>query len=84
MASCAFVKDLTIPDGSLHETGSTLKKTWIIKNNSSSEAWPQGCELAFDSGGVKPAHSYAVQLGRTAPGAEVEVSVDVIVPSSPG
>jgi len=76
--SALFVKDVTIPDGTLIEPGAAFKKTWRLRNVGTC-TW-SGYALVFDSGeamgGVPDA------IGTVGPGQEVDVSVSFTVPTT--
>lgn len=71
-----FIKDVTVPDGTVIAPGASFKKTWRLKNIGTC-TW-SGYTLVFDSG---EAMSPAIDpIGTVAPGQEVEVSVTFIAP----
>ena len=75
-----FVKDVTIPDGTVIAPGAIFKKTWRLKNTGTCQ-W-SGYTLVFDSG---DAMSPAVEsIGIVSPGQEVDVSVSFTAPTTPG
>jgi len=78
--SATFLSDVTLPDGSVVSPGQALVKTWRVKNTGSS-TWGSGYQLVFyDSeqmGGPN-----AVDIPAAAPGDEVDISVNLITPSS--
>jgi hypothetical protein len=78
-----FVADVTIPDGTVIAPGATFKKTWKFQNAGSS-TWTTSYSLAFISG-EKMGNVTSVPLAQTvAPGAQIEVSVDLVAPTNPG
>ena len=73
-----FVKDVTIPDGTVVAPGSTFKKTWRLRNIGTC-TW-SGYTLVFDSG---EAMSPVIDpIGTVAPGQEVDVSVTFTAPTT--
>jgi hypothetical protein len=71
-----FIKDVTIPDGTVIAPGATFKKTWRLKNIGTC-TW-SGYTLVFDSG---EAMSPVIDpIGTVAPGQEVDVSVTFTAP----
>jgi hypothetical protein len=71
-----FVKDVTIPDGTVVAPGAAFKKTWRLKNAGTC-TW-SGYTLVFDSG---EAMSPVIDpIGIVAPGQEVDVSVAFTAP----
>ncbi|MBC8497139.1 MAG: hypothetical protein H8D37_05710 [Chloroflexi bacterium] len=86
---CAYISfgnpiDVTIPDGTDMDPGESFTKTWRLKNGGSC-TWTSGYNLVFVSGDNMSAPA-SVQLtsGTVAPGAEVDVSVDLVAPNNPG
>jgi len=80
----SFVKDVTYPDDTAVPAGTVFTKKWQIKNNGSC-AWTSGYVLLFDSGDQMNAPATGiVTAGTVAPGASVEISVDLTAPASPG
>jgi len=77
--SATFVDDITIPDGIKVAPGSTVRKTWRVKN-SGAVAWPEGSKLSWVNGALKGACTPVA----CAPGAEVDISVDINIPETPG
>ena len=79
-----FVKDVTIPDGTIFEPGDSLTKTWRLKNVGTC-AWTSGYDIVFAGGDAMSAPS-SVQLtsGTVNPGQNVEVSVSLSAPASAG
>ncbi len=76
--------DLTIPDGTEIIIGSTFIKTWRIQNAGSC-TWNSSYQLIFVDGNQMSAPA-AVQLtaGSIAPGASVDVSVQLKAPDAAG
>jgi len=78
-----FVSDVTIPDYTTVEPGQQFDKTWRMRNSGECP-WPEGVRLAFVSGARMGGGSSETLAGETAPGEEVEVTVSMTAPSSPG
>ena len=76
-----FLRDVTIPDGSVFAPGATFTKTWRLKNTGTC-TW-SGYSLVLDSGdgmsGTSP-----TPIGSVSPGQEFEVSVNLTAPTSAG
>jgi hypothetical protein len=73
-----FIKDVTVPDGTVLTPGSVFKKTWRLKNAGTC-TWA-GYTLVFDSG---EAMSPVIDpIGTVAPGQEVDVSVTFTAPAA--
>ncbi len=79
----SFVDDVTIPDGTILPANASFIKTWRIKNSGSC-SWDTGYQLIFSSGSLLSAPS-AVNLPATvAPGQSVDISVNMVAPSTSG
>ncbi|OQY30934.1 MAG: hypothetical protein B6243_09335 [Anaerolineaceae bacterium 4572_5.2] len=80
----SFIEDVTYPDNTEVPAGTTFTKTWRLKNTGSC-SWTSGYVLIFDHGDAMSAPATApVTSGTVAPGATVDVSVDLTAPASPG
>ncbi|TFH33181.1 MAG: hypothetical protein E4G99_11795, partial [Anaerolineales bacterium] len=79
-----FVSDVTVPDGSDYAPGDTFVKTWRLRNTGSC-TWTSSYDLVFHSGDAMNAPA-DVQLtsGTVAPGATLDVSVQLKAPNSQG
>jgi hypothetical protein len=77
----AFVKDITIPDGSQINPGASFTKTWRLRNSGACQ-W-SGYTLVFDSGELMGATSPQT-IGSVAPGQEVDLSVNFTAPVNAG
>lgn len=75
-----WVADLSIPDGMPIHAGEPFRKTWRIRNVGTT-TWQIGYELVSD-GMMKSTNS--IPLPPAKPGEEVEVSVDLVAPSTSG
>ncbi len=76
--------DVTIPDGTDMDPGESFTKVWRLKNGGSC-TWTSGYQLVFVSGDNMSAPA-SVQLtsGSVPPGAEYDVSVNLVAPNAPG
>jgi hypothetical protein len=80
----AFEKDVTYPDNTPVLVNQAFTKTWRLKNTGSC-TWTSGYQLVFDSGdpmGGPP--SQALTTGNVAPNQIVDISVNLVAPSTPG
>ncbi len=77
-----FVADITVPDNTLVQPGTAFRKTWRLRNNGTC-AWPAGTKLVFVSGEAMGAPTTVLAPAAEA-GAEAEVSVDFVAPTTPG
>lgn len=79
----AFVKDVTIPDGTTLLPGETFTKIWRLKNRGTC-TWSPDYMLVFSSGS-QMGGTTAVRLpGYVAPGQTVDVSITLTAPSTNG
>ena len=79
----AFVKDVTIPDGSKIAAGEPFVKTWRLKNRGTC-SWSPDYRLVFNSGD-QMGETSAVRLpAYVAPGQSVDVSVTLTAPADSG
>ena len=79
---CAFLADVTIPDGTLIQPGQSFAKTWKVRN-AGTAAWESGYRLAYFSedqmGGPED-----LPLPDLQPGEEGQVTVELTAPSGVG
>ncbi len=80
--SAAFVADVTIPDGTVMMPGQSFTKTWRLVNNGEVN-WGEGTQLVFSSGTQMGGES-PVPVPDTAPGQTVDISVDMVAPTTVG
>ena len=79
----SFVKDVTVPDGTVFAPGDTFTKTWRLKNRGTC-TWTPDYMLVFASG-EKLGETTAVRLpGYVGPGQTVDVSVTLEAPEDSG
>jgi hypothetical protein len=76
-----FVRDVTIPDGTVFTPGATFTKTWRLKNAGTC-TW-SGYSLVFDSGELMGGTS-PTAIGTVSPGQEVDLSVNMTAPLANG
>lgn len=79
-----FVSDVTIPDETQFVTGTAFTKTWRLRNVGSCD-WTSGYRVIFDSGDQMNA-PFETQFtgGIVSYGNQVDISVNLVAPSSPG
>lgn len=77
-----FERDVTIPDDTVFQPGDRFVKTWRLYNSGTC-AWGEGYSLAFAYGDAMDA-PLSSPLPQTAPGASVDVSLDMHAPASAG
>jgi hypothetical protein len=78
-----FVKDVTIPDGTVLAPGETFTKIWRLKNRGTC-TWTSDYMLVFSSGSQMGGKAEVTFPGNVAPGQSVDVSVLLTAPSVPG
>jgi hypothetical protein len=78
-----FITDVTIPDGTRLSPGESFVKTWRLRN-SGSTTWTSAYALVFANGSQMNALALIPLAGPVAPGGEIDVSVTLTAPKSPG
>lgn len=78
----AFVADVTIPDNTDIPPGVSYVKTWRVRNTGTC-TWGLGT-IWFFSGGSQMGGPDAVRVPETRPGETVDISVNLVAPSTPG
>lgn len=81
-----FVSDVSISDGTALNGGEEFTKTWELRNDGTC-TWSSGYELIFYSGSQMdgPDSQQLIDAGDTvAPGGVVDISVDLVAPSTTG
>ncbi|MEW6240281.1 MAG: NBR1-Ig-like domain-containing protein [Chloroflexota bacterium] len=78
-----FIADVTVPDGSVFNPGTTFKKTWRLKNVGTC-TWTTGYLLVFNSGDQMGGPSSAAFPTSVSPGQTVDLSVNLTAPSAGG
>lgn len=78
-----FVADVTIPDGTVIAPGAAFTKTWKLQNAGSS-TWTTAYSLAFISGEKMGTVSSVPLPQSVAPGAQIEISVNLVAPTAAG
>lgn len=78
-----FIADTTVQDGTQFAPGTPFVKIWRMKNCGTSQ-WPEGTHLIF-VGGDSLSKTTDVPLPSViSAGAEVDLSVDMVAPATPG
>jgi hypothetical protein len=78
-----YVEDVTIPDGTDLAPGAAFTKTWRLKNTGAS-TWTTAYALAFISGDKLGGPDRVNLPSTVAPGATVDISVNLVAPSGLG
>lgn len=81
--AAAFVKDVTIPDGSDLNPGKSFSKTWRLQNVGTC-SWNSSYALIFVSGDWMSAPSVVGLPGNVNPGETVDITVNLVSPSQKG
>ena len=82
LPDAAFVSDVTVPDGTAYQPGTTFSKTWRVLSKPCAP-WPDGTKLVFVSGDQLGATS-SVPIPNTALGQTADLSVDMAAPDTDG
>lgn len=77
-----FISDVTVEDGTQFAAGASFVKIWKMRNIGST-AWPEPTRLVF-VGGDTLTNTEAVIVPSIQPNEEVDITVDMLAPSSPG
>ncbi len=77
-----FVTDVTIPDDTEMEPGQSFTKTWRLRN-SGTRAWGAGYTVNFLNG-VPMTSATSQPIPNVAPGAEANISIQMIAPEEEG
>lgn len=78
-----FVKDVTVPDGTLFLPNSSFTKVWRLKNIGAC-TWTASYALVFTSGDKMGGKNVVALPGIVRPGQTVDVGVDLVAPGQPG
>jgi hypothetical protein len=81
--AAAFVKDVTVGDGSVLTRGATFTKTWRLKNVGSC-SWNSSYALVFINGDAMSGPTTVSLGGTVQPGQTIDVSATMVAPSSDG
>jgi len=77
-----FVKDVTIPDGTILAPGTRFTKVWRIRNIGAC-AWGPNYSLVFAGGDRMQSYNNVPLYQTVYPGQSVDLSVDLVAPSTP-
>ncbi len=79
----SFVADVTVPDGTIFSPGAAFTKTWRLKNAGRCP-WTTAYKFLFYSGEQMSAPTSINIPWNVAPGATVDLTVNMVAPGSPG
>ena len=77
-----FIADVTIPDGTVVAPGATFVKTWRLKNVGSC-TWTTAYAIVFTGGDQLGAPAVVNMPSSVAPGASVDITVNMTAPTTP-
>ena len=80
--NATYAGDVTVPDDTEMSPGESFVKTWRVRNSGTC-TWEAGTELVFSSG-ERMGGPNSVPAGAVAPGATIDVSVNLTAPNEPG
>ena len=78
-----FVTDVTVPDNTVFQPGTTFTKTWRLKNIGTC-TWTTSYSLVFDSGAQMGGPASVNLPNSVAPGQTVDVTVTLTAPTTAG
>lgn len=81
--AAAFVKDVTVPDGTIFERGSAFQKVWRLQNVGTC-SWTPSYTLVFVSGDGMNGPTSASLPGNVNPGQTIDLAVNLTAPSKDG
>ena len=81
--AAAFVRDVTIPDGTTIEPGRDFTKTWRLKNVGTCN-WTSAYALAFVSGDRMHGQPSVGLPGTVSPGQAIDISISLTAPENNG
>ena len=79
----SFIKDVTIPDETIWIQGTTITKTWQLKNRGTC-SWTPNYALVFVKGAQMDAPTVVSLPKNVNPGETIDISVPIKVPATPG
>lgn len=77
-----YIADVTIPDGTQLAPNAAFVKTWRIRNDGTCN-WDSSYQLVYAQG-TQMSSPAAVNIPAAAPGQTVDISVNLVAPSTPG
>lgn len=78
-----FVADLTVPDGTAFKPGESFVKTWRLINEGTT-TWTSAYSLVFFDGSQMSGQSPTPLTLQVAPGATLDISVNLVAPTTTG
>ena len=81
--AAGFVKDVTVADGTEMAAGAKFTKTWRLVNNGTC-IWTSAYDLVFVDGSAMGAPATVALSGNVRPGETVDLSVEMVAPTTGG
>ncbi|MCS7011853.1 MAG: NBR1-Ig-like domain-containing protein [Anaerolineales bacterium] len=78
-----FIADVTVPDGTSFAPGAAISKTWRLKNVGTC-TWTTDYAVVFVSGAQMGAPAVVNLPAAVAPGAMIDITVNMTAPTAPG
>jgi len=78
-----FVKDVTFPDGTIVQPGTSFYKIWRVRNEGPTD-WPLGCSLVTDGGDELCSPEAKVNVPPVEAGQETDIVVQLLAPQRNG
>jgi len=78
-----FIADVTVPDGTLINAGTTFTKTWRLKNVGTC-TWTTSYSLIFDTGDQMGGPNSINLPQAVAPGQTIDLTITLTAPGTPG
>lgn len=79
----AYIKDVSVPDGTIFAPGAQFTKTWRLQNIGTC-AWTSSYALIFSNGNNMSAPATVALAGSVNPGQTVDISVNLAAPAAEG
>ena len=81
--NAAYVADVTVPDDTQFDPGTTFTKVWRVRNSGTC-TWEEGTQLIFVSGDPMGGPTAVDVPQEVTPDSNTDVSVDFTAPTTPG
>ncbi|MGA2286818.1 MAG: NBR1-Ig-like domain-containing protein [Dehalococcoidia bacterium] len=81
--AASFVKDVTVPDGTVMTPGQRFNKTWQLKNVGTC-TWTKDYKVVFYVGSSMEANTSQALSTTAAPGATISISIKLTAPTTAG
>jgi len=81
--AASFVADVTVSDGKIIAPGAKFTKTWRIRNDGNC-VWDRTYSMILESGDAMGAPPKVALTSTVTPGQTVDISLDMLAPTTPG